>query len=211
MDNIIELWKKNNIEKAVMQFSCGGDSMGDSSWELYDNNNNQVACKELIDKLDREVYNQVNFYVNSDGHYEGEFGTVTVTLNNDSLKYLKLSKTNWSETINEIIKINLTDEQAKYVSENVENIGGDSDGTFGIDYKRDFIHTDEHEKIEAELDTIIGKATDKHKPKIEENGELSEWYSFSATSQELGILQLKLDGNLLSICVTNNYDIVRED
>ena len=75
----IELWKKHNIGKCVMTFSCGGDSMNDTSFALYDNEDNEVQVEELTDYFESVIDNKVDFYEISDGHYLGEFGTVEIT------------------------------------------------------------------------------------------------------------------------------------
>jgi len=62
-NDIIQIWKENNIEKCVMEFSCGGDSMGDTEYTLYDNEGNQVLNEDITDYFDNNIYEQVDFYV----------------------------------------------------------------------------------------------------------------------------------------------------
>ena len=78
----IKLWKELKIESGTMEFSCGGDSMNDYSFTFY-GGGKEIESSELKDYFDDAVYKHVEFYVNSDGHYQGEAGTVEITLDND--------------------------------------------------------------------------------------------------------------------------------
>ena len=79
----IALWKELGITSATMEFSCGGDSMNDYHFNFYNSENKQVENGELDSFFDDEVFREVEFYVNSDGHYIGEFGSVEITLDED--------------------------------------------------------------------------------------------------------------------------------
>jgi len=214
IDEVTNLWKEKNIEEAVMEFSCGGDSMNDTSWTLYDTKNKKVECQEIIDYLDNDVYNKVEFYVNSDGHYQGEFGSVKVTLDEDdeepSFNYTKSSSSEWSETHTEKTEIELTDEQIKFVSDYVENIGGNGDGDFGIDYKVDFIHTDKHEKIESDLEDVILDFVRGYTPDISE-GDVSDWVTFRCTDEDDSDDKIKINGNKLTLIISNSINIIKQD
>ena len=105
----IKLWKELRITNCTMNFYCGGDSMGDTSFVLSDENGD-VDCQALEDFFDDEVYRHVDFYVNSDGHYQGESGQVEIELNEDEdgFYYSKSSTSEWSETETNIIDIELS-------------------------------------------------------------------------------------------------------
>ena len=81
----IALWKELGITSATMEFSCGGDSMNDYHFTFYNVNseNKEVESSELDSFFDDEVFRNVEFYVNSDGHYIGESGTVEIELDED--------------------------------------------------------------------------------------------------------------------------------
>ena len=79
-EEIIDKWKELNIKSCTMEFSCGGDSMNDYSFTLFNNDNEQVECSELTDYFEEEVFRVIQFYECSDGHYLGEFGNVEITL-----------------------------------------------------------------------------------------------------------------------------------
>jgi hypothetical protein len=55
-NDIIKLWKENNLGEAMFIFTCGGDSMGDTEWKFSDTNGNDCeAPKEVEDYLDKEL------------------------------------------------------------------------------------------------------------------------------------------------------------
>jgi hypothetical protein len=211
LNEIIKLWKEKKIDHAIYEFSCGGDSMNDTTWYLYDKNGQKVTCDEITNYLEDDVYKEVEFYVNSDGHYQGEFGEVRVELNEDDedFDYSKSSRSEWNETHTEVIEVELTETQAKYISENVSNLGGDGDGEFNFDYKRDFILNEECEKIEEELEKLILDEVREHEPDIDE-GDLQDWVTFRAVD-EGEIETLKLVDNKLSLVVSNSVTIIKED
>jgi len=64
----IKLWKELNIDRCEMEFSCGGDSMNETEYTLYDKEDNEVESEELADYFENEVYKNVEFYEVSDGH-----------------------------------------------------------------------------------------------------------------------------------------------
>jgi hypothetical protein len=148
--NYVKLWKENNINECVMEFNCGGDSMNETNFILYDNERNKVDCHELTDHFEDEVYNEVNFYEASDGHYLGEFGTVTITLNDeeDGFEYYKSSESEFEEEFGDYLKVKLTDEEVKLLTEKIENLnGGGWEERDNINYKVDCILTDNEETI----------------------------------------------------------------
>src|ERR1700691_5187239 len=93
----IELWNKLKIESCTMKFSCGGDSMNDYSFTFY-GGGKEIESPELKDYFDDAVYKHVEFYVNSDGHYQGEAGTVEITLDDDDdFSYCKAAQSEYEE------------------------------------------------------------------------------------------------------------------
>lgn len=214
MQNIIDLWKKNNIDRCVMTFSCGGDSMNDTSFETYDKDNELVEnedSKEIEYYFDNEVYNAVDFYVNSDGHYQGEFGTVFITLNEDEtdFEYAKNSQSEWSETMEEKILVKLTDEEVKFIQENVSNINGGLDGEV-INYKVDCILTDDDEKLTTVLLSKLGEAAEEHEFEDSE-GEQEDWYRYTTDIRNnLDDLPV-LIGNKLQIRVSRSFNIIKDE
>lgn len=209
-EEIIKLWKEKNIDHVDFNFSCGGDSMGDTDIVIYDKDGNEVECSEISDHIDNEVYNEVEFYVNSDGHYMGESGTVRVELVEDDdepyLSYSKSSSSEWSETFVNSEEITLTDKQAEIVSKYVDNING-GEGNIVINFKTDFIVTDEEQ---AELDTLETTITDfvNHYEPKDLVGDLSDWDSFTTNEDDE---QLKLVGNKLTLSITKQAYVYRDE
>ena len=81
MEKLIKKWKEYNLDRAEFEFSCGSDSMGDTDLYSFKKDNNPIEVDDdFKQKIESEIYNNVDFYETSDGHYQGEAGTVTVTL-----------------------------------------------------------------------------------------------------------------------------------
>lgn len=180
---IIKLWQSLNIEKAVMGFDCGGDSMNDTQWELISAKNESIDNDEIVSYLEDRVYNEVTFYENSDGHYIGEFGKVIVILETEDYEeptftYDKQSTSEWNETHYGEFEMALTPAEIKFVESKVLNINGGESGRPTINYKGDFILTDEEEQIAETLpDRLDEFARDC---KFEEaEGEQNDWYSWN--------------------------------
>lgn len=179
-EQAIALWNNNGIVRAEMEFYCGGDEMGDYSFVYFNADDEEVECCDLDDFFDKAVFDRVDFYVNSDGHYMGESGTVHIELNTDEeeiyFTYSKSAQSEWQETITNTLTIHLTDEQIAYLKEYVRSFNGGSDENPNFNYSKDFIMTDEHERIEKEITTILNETTSDYEP--ETDNELNEWYNY---------------------------------
>lgn len=211
----IELWKKLEITECVMNFSCGGDSMNDTSFHFYALNKSkkknepscvEIQCDELDSYFDREVYNRVDFYVNSDGHYIGEQGDVHITLedNEDDFSYSKNATSEFCERGSEIMELKLTKEEVDFVTKYVQNING-GEGEVIINYKKDFIIDDKLQEVIDNLETKIGENARDFEPS-NPLGERSDFYSFTTNDvDEEELEQLTLEGNKLKVIVRNEY------
>lgn len=162
-NDIIQIWKENNIEKCVMEFSCGGDSMGDTEYTLYDNEGNQVLNEDITDYFDNNIYEQVDFYEVSDGHYMGESGTVTIELEEydgeSSFTFSKDAQSEFEETFSGIMEFNLTEVEVKLLEEKISNFNkSEWDSQVFINYKDDCVITDEEEVI---LNDLIKRIEDE--------------------------------------------------
>ena len=204
---IVNLWKELNIDHVNFNFSCGGDSMNDTDIEIFDKEGELVENQELVNYFDRVVYNRVDFYVNSDGHYIGESGTVEITLNEDEddFYYSKNAQSEWSEHFTGQTIVTLTDEETAFVSEFVDNINGGGDG-FAINYKKDFIVTDSQEKLVAELEEKINKVAYDFEPENAQ-GEASDWITYTTNEDNE---ELTLEGNELTLSVSREYYVYTE-
>jgi len=200
----IKIWKDLSIEKAVFEFSCGGDSMNDFSVSLEDANGNSVESAELVNFFEDQTFNHVSFYENSDGHYMGEVGTVDITLNEDdepSFDYCKNAQSEYNENIETVIEIKLNKKQINFINDNVGNINGGEEG-FVMNYKRDFIMTDEEEKIANEIEEILQTKTSEFQPDTDD--EVQEWYSFTTNEDNGKIKTLTTTKTGLKVIMNNS-------
>jgi hypothetical protein len=179
-EEAIALWNNKGIVRAEMEFYCGGDEMGDYSFTYYNTDEELVECKELDIYFDEEVFKRVEFYVNSDGHYMGESGNVHITLDEDNAEinfdYVKSSESEWNESLSNTLSVTLNEEQINYVKEFVSSINGGSDEFTQFNYSKDFIMTDEHERIEKEIGDILDTITSEYEPDTE--NEVGDWFNY---------------------------------
>jgi hypothetical protein len=176
-ERIINLWKENDVEYIDFEFNCGGDSMGDTTLNIYDTKGDLVNNDELENYFDNEVYHNVNFYEASDGHYIGESGNVHISLNDDEtdFEYSKESESEWCEHTPFTETINLTDEEVDFVDKYVSDINGNmSEGDYNINYKVDFIKTDELVEVEEKLMNNIQNYFENYEPDLD---NMSEWHT----------------------------------
>lgn len=194
MQTEIKLWKENNIDRCVMEFSCGGDSMSDTDFTLYDKDNNVVECEELTDYFENEVYKNVEFYEVSDGHYMGEFGQVEITLEEDDeepyFSYDKQAQAEWEESFTEDMFVELS-EKEKEVLGKIQNINGSAwDNEPNVNYKDDCVITEEESNTLDGLLKKIQESVDNFE--IEGKGEESEDGRSFDTLDEINIENGKL-------------------
>ncbi len=158
MQTEIKLWKELNISRCVMEFSCGGDSMNETDFTLYDKDDKVVMCDELTDYFEDNVYKEVDFYEVSDGHYMGEFGQVEITLEEDDedenggiFVYDKQAEAEWEETFTGELYVEVS-EKEKEVLGKLSNFNSSPwDRDTNINYKDDCLLSDEEEVLLNEL------------------------------------------------------------
>jgi hypothetical protein len=172
----IKLWKELNIDRCEMEFSCGGDSMNDTNFTLYDKEDNEVESEELADYFENQVYKEVEFYEVSDGHYMGEYGKVEITLEEDDdepyFSYDKQAMAEWEETFSETMYVELSEKESEVLNK-VSNINGSIwDNEPNVNYKEDCVITEEEEQTLNELLERIGNLSDEFE--VEGKGEESE-------------------------------------
>ena len=180
----IQLWKEKGIVKGDFEFQCGGDQMNDTTLTFYNEKGEEVECEELESYIDNVIYNEVEFYVNSDGHYQGECGNVYITLEEDDdaedgaiFVYDKQSESEWNESFTEVGYCELTPEEAEFVKDKIHSIVGGGDGE-AINYKKDCILTDEDEVLLKSIsDKIENFAIDYQMKEAE--GEENEWFTYT--------------------------------
>lgn len=176
-ERIIKLWKENDIEYINFEFQCGGDSMNDTTLTIYNTKGKEVENSELETYFDDEVYREVNFYEASDGHYMGESGNVHIALNEDEsgFEYSKESESEWCEHEDFTEEINLTDEEVEFIDKYVSDINGDiQEDTYNINYKVDFVQTDELVEVEEKLLKKVQDFFENYEPNLD---NMSDWHT----------------------------------
>lgn len=209
----IARWKELNVDRVVLTFNCGGDSMGDMEWDVRTVDDDLISNEDLISYFDREVFNRVDFYVNSDGHYIGESGTVTIELEDyedddiePDFSYNKEAYSDYSESHASTVLIALTDAEVAYIKEYVRDINGGADEHVNINYSKDFIMTDEMSELEASISEKIGDFTSQYMPEdIEEGGQLEDWYNFNTDDFN----PIEFEGNSIKVTINNSVTVQR--
>jgi hypothetical protein len=213
-------WKKLGIDNANMEFSCGGDSMSDYSFTFYTKNtsavtgrpeNISVESEELVLFFDRQIFDDVEFYVNSDGHYIGESGNVVITLNDDEdgFVYDKHSQSEWSESYEETIHIRLSNSEVEFIKNKILNINGGTDGDATFNYKLDCIITDEDEEIIESLGERLSTECDEYEFQ-EADGEQEDWHTWSTNQEIEDVIQFTEEDEMLVI-IRRNFIQYKED
>ena len=186
LQQMIALWKEKGITECSMEFNCGGDQMNDYTFTFH-TKDGEIKCDELESYFEGEVYNHIEFYVNSDGHYMGEAGYVYIELDEDDednvdFTYRKDAESEWSETFSEVAYFPLTDDYKKFIQDNVQSIVGGEDGE-AINYKADCILTDEEEdlvnKLQEDLRDFAGDLE-----MSDAEGEPNDWFRFTTNALE---------------------------
>jgi hypothetical protein len=209
-NEMIELWKKLDIQRCEMEFSCGGDSMNETDFTFYNSQDKQVDGEELEGYFENEVYNEVEFYEVSDGHYMGEFGQVVITLEDEDdepyFQYDKNSQSEWEEREIEVMKYDLTDSEVKFLTEKVDSIVGGEDGQ-AINYKTDCVLSDEEEEMSEKLLQDIADAADEYEFQ-NADGEPQEWFTFTT---DTGNGEIEIEDNKLSVEVQRSYYQLKDE
>lgn len=203
METMIKDWKEAGIGYAKFIFSCGGDSMNDCHFEYFTEDHDEIPSFEHETELEDILFKRVEFYVNSDGHYMGEDGTVTIELNEDEddFYFSKEAEAEYCERITSEVTAVLTDEEVDYINKYAEDIIGGEDDNTDINYKINFIKTYELDEIEKSIFEKIDDVAGSFSPAVD--GEVRDFYSFSLTNDQTE--DIKIDGNELTIYVDNEY------
>jgi hypothetical protein len=202
----IALWKELGITTANMEFSCGGDSMNDYHFSFYNSENKEVQSGELESFFDDDVFKRVEFYVNSDGHYIGESGNVSIELSEDEenpdFVYYKNAQAEWSESFTDEVAVELTEKEVEFVRSKVLNLVGSQDGN-AINYKGDCILNNEEEQISDTISQKISDVVMNHEFENAE-GEEEEWFQYNTDEVDSDVLP-KIVGNTLFVSLTRQF------
>lgn len=202
----IALWKELGITTADMEFSCGGDSMNDYHFTFYNSENKEVQSGELESFFDDDVFKRVEFYVNSDGHYIGESGNVSIELSEDEenpdFVYYKNAQAEWSESFTDEVAVELTEKEVEFVRSKVLNLVGSQDGD-AINYKGDCILNNEEEQISDTISQKISDVVMNHEFENAE-GDEEEWFQYNTDEVDSDVLP-KIVGNTLFVSLTRQF------
>ena len=197
---IVELWKKLGVSKCEASFSCGGDSMNEMDFTYFDKGSKEIpeAKSELDDYFDDVIYDKVDFYVNSDGHYMGENGVVYIELFEDDendlmFTYEKVATSEFYETHSTSIDIPVSNETFRFILDKVSMLSGSHSDNFEINYKVDCVVTDENEKDLKDLIVKVCELGIDWEP--DTNGEYSD-DSFNFELEDWDLLKEKQENTL---------------
>jgi len=163
MEVAVQCWKDLKINHCIMDFSCGGDEMQDFDFIFYGEYENVLLSDTLNDFFKVEVFEKVDFYVNSSDEYIGEFGTVRIELNEKQadFEYTKSTTSELSERITESFVLQLTDEEFNIFRDKIKDINGEGRSVY-FNYKSDCIISDDEisimEKFERKIKNFVTDA-----------------------------------------------------
>lgn len=204
----VQEWKRLGITSCTMQFSCGGDSMNDYSFEFCKDSVGKVESEELKDFFDNEVFKKVEFYENSDGHYIGEAGSVEIELNGTGeeddeyfFSYSKTSQSEWNESFTETIVVKLTEEEINFIESKVLRIAGDLETDPFCVYKRDCILSKREMEIRDELGKKLNEIAEEHEFE-EASGEKQDYYQWEINTEEMQANELR---------ITSSYVVYKDE
>lgn len=207
-EQIIQLWKEKGVESINYEFDCGGDNMGETTLNILDKEGELIECKEIEDYFENKIYDNVEFYVNSDGHYMGERGNVYVYLNDeqDGFDYSKSSMEEYNEREDFDVMIELSDEEIEYISLYVNNINTGWGDDMNFNYGTDFIKTDRHEELETSIGEKLTKFYDDYEPEL--LGELSGADMSLNTNENENVITI--EGNKLKVTLFYESYVYKE-
>lgn len=211
----IQEWKELGIVLGKMEFSCGGDSMNDWSYIFLSKDDKEVESEFLVSFFDEEVFKKVDFYVNSDGHYQGEAGTVDITLDekeeSPEFKYDKISQSEWTETLSEYCEIKVSPKEYEFLKNKISMISGEGWNTdVEVIYKGDCILSDKELKMLDRLKEEFSDASDSYEfeevpDDYEERDSENNTWEFDSSSEEC----LK-DGKVF-VTITGSFYVFKDE
>lgn len=212
LDRAVELWQKCKVDSAEFIFSCGGDSMNDTETILYNVNGHEFKKKtdelaELEELISEQVYKNVEFYEASDGHYQGEAGTVYIKLNDEGtdFEFTKDAQSEFNESYTEQIEFQLSQEEADFLKEYGSAIFADDGTSPEILYKKDLVMTDARTDLVADLLERVRVSASEYTFTDAEGEEMEFMQFFTGTDVgERDSLVVK-DDNTISISITKTF------
>lgn len=203
----IEVWKELGIDHCVASFSCGGDSMNEMEFTYHNKSGGEIpeAKSELDYYFEDEIYNKVDFYVNSDGNYMGESGSVNIVLEEDDeepyFSYDKSATSEWYEVYSTKLSFPVSEKTFRLFLDKISSLSGSYSNDYEINYKVDCIITLEEQILMKELvDVVCSQGGDWE---AETDGEYSD-DTFNYELEDWNLLSEKTE-NTLYFNVSKGY------
>jgi hypothetical protein len=210
-EKAIEIWQELGITSANFEFSCGGDSMNDTTL-TFKTSEGDIDDNDLQHYFDDVIYKEIEFYVNSDGHYQGEFGNVEIELQSDNdepyFTFSKNSQSEWTERFNEKQFVELTEDEINLVKRVIQNMNGAGFSDFAISYKGDCILTDNEETLLEGITNKLNDFAENYEFEIAE-GEDTEDYSWTTNSDDEQ--QIVIQDNSIQIEIEKTFTIFKDE
>lgn len=195
----IQIWKENSLINAIITYNCGGDSMGDME-TVFNDENGEITfdgSNKLADYLENLSFDKVEYYVNSDGHYMGENGTVEIILDEDmdepDFDFLKSAEYEYSESEHYDIWVELTDIEKNTLKKYVQSIMAEND-IYQFEYIGDSIISNDELEI---LNKIAYKIIEKTDLYWQQNEFLFEECNDSVWATFENFFETNLDNELI--------------
>jgi len=203
----IEVWKELGIDHCIAEFSCGGDSMNEMEFTYHNKSGYEIpeAKSELDYYFEDEIYNNVDFYVNSDGNYMGESGSVLIGFEEDDeesyFTYDKSATSEWYEVHSTKLSFPVSEKTFRLFLDKISSLRGSYSNDYEINYKVDCIITLEEQILMKELvDVVCSQGGDWE---AETDGEYSD-DSFNYELEDWNLLSEKTE-NTLYFNVSKGY------
>jgi len=196
-EHLKQLFTHDKVDEIVWEYQAGGDSLNEYTTIFY-LKGKQVE-PDIFDPTDL-ILDNVDISEASDGHYLGEFGTVTITLENNDLGFNKVFQSEWNENQDLFISIKLTDEEAEVAKKITElRIEVGEEEIDNIEFKEDLYVGPEMTFI---INNLVDKICDIADDKVEHVEEEMDDYRTMTKISDVNSdneMEFRLDYSILEI------------
>ena len=196
-EDLIRLFTHDMVDEIVWEYQAGGDSLNEYTTLFY-LKGNQVE-PDIFDPTDL-ILDNVDISEASDGYYLGEFGTVTITFEDDDLVFNKVFQSEWNENQDLFISIKLTDEEAEVAKKITElRIEVGEEEIDNIEFKEDLYVGPEMTFI---INNLVDKICDIADDKVEHVEEEMDDYRTMTKISDVNSdneMEFRLDYSILEI------------
>ena len=196
-EDLIRLFTHDMVDEIVWEYQAGGDSLNEYNTVFY--LKGQQVEPDIFDPTDL-ILDNVDISEASDGHYLGEFGTVTITFEDDDLVFNKVFQSEWNENQDLFISIKLTDEEAEVAKKITElRIEVDDESIDNIEFKEDLYVGPEMTFI---INNLVDKICDIADDKVEHVEEEMDPYRTMTKISDVNSdneMEFRLDYSILEI------------